>query len=128
LPAAAIEPLKVCSEDYLIPATEALNLASLYRAMAFLGQELEPKGQKILGTPRCVKDSLEEELFEHRRDLFTEVDLVFFDTASLYFEGRGGESIGKRGHNKDHRPDLYQMVVNGPGRGGATDLLRDVAG
>ena len=41
----------------------------------------------------------------------TEVDLVFFDTTSLYFEGRGGESIGKRGHNKDHRPDLYQMVV-----------------
>jgi hypothetical protein len=28
--------------------------------MAFLGQELEPKGQKILGTPRCVKDLLEE--------------------------------------------------------------------
>ena len=43
--------------------------------------------------------------------MFTEVDLVFFDTTSLYFEGRGGESIGKRGHNKDHRPDLYQMVV-----------------
>ena len=80
MPAAAIEPLKVGSEDYLIPATEALNLASLYRAMAFLGQELEPKGQKILGTPRCVKDLLEEELFEHRRDLFTEVDLIFFDT------------------------------------------------
>jgi transposase len=48
---------------------------------------------------------------ERRRDLFTEVDLVFFDTTSLYFEGRGGESIGKRGHSKDHRPDLYQMVV-----------------
>jgi transposase len=48
---------------------------------------------------------------ERRRDLFTEVDLVFFDTTSLYFEGHGGESIGKRGHNKDHRPDLYQMVV-----------------
>jgi transposase len=64
-----------------------------------------------LGTPRCLKDLIEEELFERRRDLFTEVDLVFFDTTSLYFEGRGGESIGKRGHNKDHRPDLYQMVV-----------------
>ena len=79
--------------------------------MAFLGQQIESKGQKTLGTPRCVKDLIEEELFEHRRDLFTEVDLVFFDTTSLYFEGRGGESIGKRGHNKDHRPDLYQMVV-----------------
>jgi transposase len=98
-------------EDYLIAGTEALDLHHLYRAMAFLGQEIEPKGQKTLGTPRCLKDLIEEELFERRRDLFTEVDLVFFDTTSLYFEGRGGESIGKRGHNKDHRPDLYQMVV-----------------
>jgi hypothetical protein len=49
----------------------------------------------------------EEKVPQRRRDLFTEVDLVFFDTTSLYFEGRGGESIGKRGHNKD----LYQMVV-----------------
>jgi transposase len=98
-------------EDYLIPGTEALDLHHLYRAMAFLGREIEPKGLKTLGTPRCLKDLIEEELFERRRDLFTEVDLVFFDTTSLYFEGRGGESIGKRGHNKDHRPDLYQMVV-----------------
>jgi transposase len=79
--------------------------------MAFLGQEIESRGQKTLGTARCLKDLIEEELFERRRDLFTEVDLVFFDTTSLYFEGRSGESIGKRGHNKDHRPDLYQMVV-----------------
>jgi hypothetical protein len=63
--------------------------------MAFLGQEIESKGQKSLGTPRCLKDLIEEELFERRRDLFTEVDLVFFDTTSLYFEGRGGESIGQ---------------------------------
>ena len=98
-------------EDYLIPGTEALDLHHLYRAMACLGEAIESKGQKTLGTPRCLKDLIEEELFERRRDLFTEVDLVFFDTTSLYFEGRGGESIGKRGHNKDHRPDLYQMVV-----------------
>jgi len=98
-------------EDYLIAGTEALELHHLYRAMAFLGQEIEPKGQKTLGTARCLKDLIEEELFERRRDLFTELDLVFFDTTSVYFEGRGGESIGKRGHNKDHRPDLYQMVV-----------------
>jgi transposase len=97
--------------DYLIPGSEALDLHHLYRAMAFLGDGIESKGQKTLGTPRCLKDLIEEELFERRRDLFTEVDLVFFDTTSLYFEGRGGESIGKRGHNKDHRPDLYQMVV-----------------
>ena len=44
-------------------------------------------------------------------DLFTEVELVFFDTTSLYFEGQGGEDLGERGFNKDHRPDLRQMVV-----------------
>jgi hypothetical protein len=97
--------------NYLIPGTEGLDLHHLYRAMAFLGEPIEPNGQKPLGTPRCRKDLIEEELFERRRDLFTEVDLVFFDTTSLYFEGRGGESIGKRGHSKDHRPDLCQMVV-----------------
>jgi hypothetical protein len=70
-------------ESYLIPGTEALELHHLYRAMAFLGQEIEPKGPKTLGTPRCLKDLIEEELFERRRDLFTEVDLVFFDTTSL---------------------------------------------
>jgi hypothetical protein len=30
---------------------------------------------------------------------------------STEIDSRGGESIGERGHNKDHRPDLYQMVV-----------------
>jgi transposase len=97
--------------DYLIPGTEPLCLHHLYRAMAFLGTEIDPKAPKTLGTRRCLKDLIEEELFERRRDLFTEVDLVFFDTTSLSFEGRGGESIGQRGHSKDHRPDLYQMIV-----------------
>jgi len=36
---------------------------------------------------------------------------VLFDTTSLYFEGEGGQTIGERGHSKDHRPDLKQMVV-----------------
>ena len=98
-------------ENYLIPGSEALELHHLYRAMAFLGSAIKQEGPKTLGTPRCVKDLIEEELFERRRDLFTEVDLVFFDTTSIYFEGRGGESIGQRGHSKDHRPDLCQMIV-----------------
>jgi transposase len=98
-------------EDYLLPGAEELELHHLYRAMGFLGEPIEPEGEKILGTPRCHKDLIEEALFERGRDLFTEVDLVFFDTTSLYFEGCGGETIGQRGHNKDHRPDLKQMVV-----------------
>jgi len=97
-------------EDYLIPGTEGLELHHLYRAMAFLGDAIEEL-QKPTGAVRCNKDFIEEALFERRRDLFTEVELVFFDTTSLYFEGRGGESIGQRGHTKDHRPDLTQMIV-----------------
>jgi Transposase DDE domain len=97
-------------EDYLIPGTQGLELHHLYRAMAFLGDAIEQL-HKPTGAVRCNKDLIEEALFERRRDLFTEVELVFFDTTSLYFEGRGGESIGQRGHNKDHRPDLKQMIV-----------------
>jgi transposase len=39
------------------------------------------------------------------------MELVFFDTTTLYFEGEGGGSIGQRGNSKDHRPDLKQVVV-----------------
>jgi hypothetical protein len=34
--------------------------------------------------------------------VFTEVELVFFDTTSLYFEGCGGETIGQRGHRESY--------------------------
>jgi Transposase DDE domain len=95
-------------EDYRIAGAESLHLQHLYRAMAWLGEEVEAG---VLGSPRCTKDLIEERLFERRRDLFTEVDLVFFDTTSIYFEGRGGQEIGRHGHSKDHRPDLPQMVV-----------------
>ncbi len=39
------------------------------------------------------------------------LDLVFFDTTSLYFEGEGGKTLGQKEHSRDHRPDLEQMVV-----------------
>jgi len=98
-------------EHYLIPGTETIELHQLYRAMAFLGEEVSSPADPKAAPVRCMKDQLEETLFERRRDLFTEVDLVFFDTTSLYFEGEGGQDLGERGHNKDHRPDLRQMVV-----------------
>jgi transposase len=100
-------------EDYAIQGASELRLHHLYRAMAWLGEAL-PKDQQQGATPfvpRTTKDLIEEELFAQRRDLFSALDLVFFDTTSIYFHGEGGESIGKRGHSKDHRPDLKQMVV-----------------
>jgi hypothetical protein len=99
--------------DYQIGGTEPLQLHHLYRAMAWLGEEL-PLDQQAGKTPfalRCVKDRIEEELFACRRDLFTDLQLVFFDTTSIYFEGEGGQDLGQRGFSKDHRPDLYQMIV-----------------
>jgi transposase len=99
-------------QAYRLPGTETLELHHLYRAMAFLGEPLKDQpGARILETPRCTKDWIEEQLFEQRRDLFSEIDLVFFDTTSLYFEGEGGQEIGRYGKSKDHRPDLKQMVV-----------------
>ncbi len=97
--------------DYLIEGMEGIELQHLYRAMGFLGEELAEQKQAVAFAPRCTKDRIEEEIFFHRRDLFSELDLVFFDTTSLYFEGAGGESIGQRGFSKDHRPDLKQMVL-----------------
>jgi transposase len=100
-------------DDYTIPGVGALDLHHLYRAMAWLGEAL-PQDQQSGATPfapRTIKDLIEEELFAQRRDLFSHLDLVFFDTTSIYFEGEGGQTIGQRGHSKDHRPDLKQMVV-----------------
>ncbi|HMB08351.1 MAG TPA: IS1634 family transposase [Isosphaeraceae bacterium] len=99
--------------DYQIDGCEPLQLHHLYRAMAWLGEELphDQQQDKTPFAPRCVKDRIEEELFAHRRDLFTGLQLVFFDTTSVYFEGNGGQDLGQRGFSKDHRPDLYQMVV-----------------
>jgi len=83
-------------EDYRIAGSDALELHHLYRAMAWLGEAL-PADQQDAATPfapRCMKDLVEEQLFAHRRDLFSQLDLVFMDTTSLYFEGQGGQTLG----------------------------------
>jgi hypothetical protein len=107
-------------EDYRIAGAEALELQHLYRAMAWLGEELPAQDGRTPFAPRCTKDLLEERLFAHRRDLFSRLDLVFMDTTSLYFEGAGGQTLGRHGHSKDHRPDLCQMIlavlIDGEGR------------
>ena len=97
--------------DYVIDGSDALSLHHLYRAMAFLGEDMEDQKDRTPFAPRCMKDLIEEDLFLERRDLFSGLDCVFFDTTSIYFEGEGGETIGELGHPKDHRPDLRQMVV-----------------
>jgi hypothetical protein len=99
--------------DYRIDGVDPLQLHHLYRAMAWLGEEL-PAEQQAGATPfapRTVKDLVEERLFARRRDLFSELSVVFMDTTSLSFAGEGGETLGERGYSKDHRPDLLQMIL-----------------
>jgi hypothetical protein len=98
---------------YAVGKIDGLELQHFYRTMGWLGEPLPPDQppQTPPGTPRLRKDLIEEALFGRRRDLFSNLRLVFLDTTSIYFEGHGGESIGRRGHSKDHRPDLPQMIV-----------------
>ena len=111
--------------DYDIPGAEGLDLHHFYRAMAWLGEEMEDKPAEALA-PRCVKDVIEEKLFERRRDLFTDLSAVFMDTTSLSFYGEGGQTLGEHGYSKDYRPDLNQMilglVVDGEGRPICTEM------
>jgi transposase len=97
--------------DYVIEGVGGLGLHHLYRAMTFLGEQIQDQRGATPFSPRCTKDLIEEEMFFGRRDLFTGLDMVFFDTTSICFEGQGGMHLGQKGHSKDHRPDLNQMVI-----------------
>jgi hypothetical protein len=76
---------------------ERLQLAHFYRTV---GQLWRWKGK------------IERHLYERGLDLFNQdLDLVFFDTTSTYFEGTAWEGWAKRGHSRDHRPDHLQLVL-----------------
>jgi len=87
-------------EDVVIPGVEEIPLQQLYRAMDFL---LENEAE------------LQKQVYYSVANLLNlEVDLLYFDTTSTYFEiededGDGG--LRRRGHSKDHRPDLPQAVI-----------------
>jgi transposase len=97
------------ANDVYWPEAKALALEHLYRAMDFLLRHIE---------------SLEQELFYRTADLFNaDVDLIFWDTTTLYFEideeDEDGElwqahelpALRKRGHNKDGHDGNPQVVV-----------------
>src|SRR6201993_293971 len=69
-------------EDYAIAGVEGLDLHHLYRAMAWLGEQLSEKEQdgRTPFAPRCLKGVVGGGVFADRRDLFTRLDLVFMDT------------------------------------------------
>jgi transposase len=97
------------ADDVYWPAAQTLALEHLYRALDFLLHHIE---------------ALEQEIFFRTADLFNaDVDLVFWDTTTLYFEiddeDEEGEqwhthaipALRKRGHNKEGRDGNPQVVV-----------------
>ena len=89
--------------SFCLPGVTELRLDQAYKAMAWLGEEI--------GEARWMTDAVEEALYRQRQDLFGELSIAFFDTTSLYFEGGGGQTLGQRGHSKDYRPHLKQVVL-----------------
>jgi transposase len=74
-----------------------LRLQHFHRSLGFLWKK---------------KKRIEEALYQRGRELFNqELDLVFFDTTSMYFEGTSLDGWAKRGKSKDHRPDHLQLVI-----------------
>lgn len=84
--------------DVVIPGLAAFDVQQGYRAMDFLLESDEV---------------LQREVFYAVADLLNlEVDLLFFDTTSTYFETEDTEdAFRQRGYSKDHRPDLPQVVI-----------------
>lgn len=76
---------------------EALRLANFYRGLRLLWRH---------------KVKIEQALYRKGLDLFNQpLDLVFFDTTSLYFEGLGPAGLAKLGKSRDHRPDHPQLIL-----------------
>jgi hypothetical protein len=120
-PSSKLAAARWISEDVLIAGLPATSDDACYRAMDWL---LE------------IKEQLEEKVFDQLADLLNlEVDLLFFDTTSTYFEtGEEDEPVARDtngnavtgdddaangavggfrayGKSKDHRDDLPQVVI-----------------
>ena len=58
------------------------------------------------------KEELERHIYHKLRDLFSiEVDIIFYDLTSSYFEGRGPEGLARLGYSRDNEPGKTQIVV-----------------
>ena len=78
------------------PEFEQLSLQHYYRGLDYLEK---------------FKEEVEEELFSNVKTLFNlNLDLVFWDTTSTYFQGEGPE-LSMYGRSKDHRSDCKQVVI-----------------
>jgi hypothetical protein len=93
--------------DVAVPGLDGLAEQHAYRAMDLL---IEADAQGAVS---------EAVFFAAANLLNLEVDLIFFDTTSTYFERDGedepddgdSEPLRRFGHSKDHRRDLPQIVI-----------------
>jgi transposase len=84
----------------VIEGLQEVQAHNLYRAMDFLVDHAEELQRTVFFSVASL--------------LNLEVDLLFFDTTSTYFElddDDGDEGLRRYGHSKDHRPDLPQVVI-----------------
>jgi transposase len=92
----------VC-QDAAIPGLSTMDEDQAYRAMDLLVDA---------DTHARVQEAV---FFAVANLLNLEVDLLFFDTTSTYFErddeDDGQDAFRRFGHSKDHRPDLPQIVI-----------------
>ncbi len=90
------------TNDVAVPGLESMDEDQAYRAMDLLVEA-------------DTDAEVQEAVFFAVADLLNlEVDLLFFDTTSTYFErdtDEGDDGFRRYGHSKDHRPDLPQIVI-----------------
>jgi hypothetical protein len=102
-PASKLAAADWASHGAAIPGLVAMDDDQAYRAMDLLA------GADAQG-------AVQETVFFAAANLLNlEVDLLFFDTTSTYFERDGeddaDEALRRFGHSKDHRRDLPQIVI-----------------
>jgi Transposase DDE domain len=110
-PASKLAAADWATHDVAIPGLSEMTEDQAYRAMDLL-------------IAADTDASVQEAVFFAVADLLNlEVDLLFFDTTSSYFErdteddpddgndGRGGSGVRRYGHSKDRRGDLPQIVI-----------------
>jgi len=102
-PASKLAAAEWASEDVAIPGLAGMDEDQAYRAMDLL-------------VDADTEAKVQEAVFFACADLLNlEVDLLFFDTTSTYFERDepedGEDAFRVYGHSKDHRPDLPQIVI-----------------
>ena len=105
-PASKLAAADWVSRDQVIPGLDALAEHHAYRAMDLL-VEADTQG--------AVQEAV---FFSAAHLLNLEVDLIFFDTTSTYFERDDaddpdgqGSSLRQYGHSKDSRGDLPQIII-----------------